>query len=90
MKKKGKNIFLRVYILCLVLFGCVTPYELKQEDNFDNRLVIEGRLTNEFNFQEIKLSRTYSLDKWTVIPVEKNANIRVIEDGTTSYEYEEK
>jgi len=90
MEKKEKNNCIMVFVCCLMFFGCTTPYELKQEENFDDRLVVEGKLTDELNFQRIKLTRTYLLNKWTSIPVEKNASVKIIEDGTTSFEYEEK
>ena len=88
--QKGYNYSIIILGLCLILIGCITPYEINEGDNFENRLVIEGKLTDALNYQEIRLSRTFSLDKWSTGLMERNANVRIIEDGATSYEYEEK
>jgi len=90
MEKKEKNNCIMVFMCCLMFFGCITPYEINEGDNFEDRLVIEGKLTDAFGYQEIRLSRTFSLDKWHQGLMEKNAHVKIIEDGTTSYEYEEK
>jgi len=79
-----------VLVCCLLFFSCTTPYELKQDEIFDDRLVVEGKLTDALNYQTVKLTRTYLLNKWTTIPTEKNAQVRIVEDGTTFFEYEEK
>ena len=44
----------------ILLFGCTEPYVL-QTSNFEEALVIEATLTNEFKKQQIKLSKTYRL-----------------------------
>ena len=86
--RKSKNKLLIIFICISTLLSCVEPYDLKQENNFDDLLVVEAVLTDEFKFQSIKLSRTYSLDNVNPV-IEKNAIVKVIEDGITIYEFEE-
>lgn len=89
MKQRFKNSFLIVYVFCFGFLSCVTPFEIAPEENIDSRLVVEGLLTDELKFQEIKLTRTYLLEKWTPVTIEKNATVRVVEDGTVFYDYVE-
>lgn len=77
------------YLTLFMLNGCIEPYEIKQEDSFDDRLVIETVLTNEIAYQTIKLSRTYSLNNVSRV-VENGAEVKVIEDDNVFYIYEEK
>jgi hypothetical protein len=86
--KKNINNLLMIFICLSVLFCCVEPYDLKQEGGFDDLLVVEAVLTDEFKFQSIKLSRTYSLDNVNPV-IEENAIVKVIEDETTIYEFQE-
>ncbi len=90
MRQKGYNFGTIILGICLILIGCITPYKINEGDNFEDRLIIEGKLTDAFGYQEIRLSRTFSLDKWSTGLMEKNAIVKIIEDGATSYEYEEK
>jgi uncharacterized protein YcfL len=77
------------YLSLFMLNGCVEPYEIKQEDSFDDRLVVETVLTNEIAYQTIKLTRTYSLNNVARV-VENGAEVKVIEDDNVFYIYEEK
>ena len=44
-----------------LLLGCTEPYLLQTSD-FEEALVVEATLTNEFKKQQIKLSKTYRLE----------------------------
>lgn len=72
-----KKIFLTPLILAVIimsLVGCTEPYAL-QTSNFEDAIVIEATITNQFKKQEIKLSRSYHLE----------ANEPVFESGATVY-----
>ena len=47
---------------CLAGISCTEPYAL-QTNTFEDALVIEATITNEFKKQEIKLSRTYRFEE---------------------------
>jgi hypothetical protein len=49
------------FLFIVFLFGCTEPYLLQTSD-FEEALVVEATLTNEFKKQQIKLSKTYRLE----------------------------
>ena len=66
------------FILLILLFGCTEPY-LLQTSNFEEALVVEATITNEFKKQQIKISKTYRLEENGPVFVE-NADV-TIEDN---------
>lgn len=75
------------WVLPLLFFGCVEPYEIKTE-TFEDFLVVEALLTNELKFQEINLSRTFPLEE--VVPIaETNASVIIIDDMDFEYSFSE-
>ncbi len=73
-----KNISLKlaVFIGIIVLFNsCVEELELDTE-NFESILIVEGIITDEVKFQEVKLSRSYRLEENGPAPV-SNAEVIV-------------
>ncbi len=71
----------------MILFGCTEPYVL-QTSNFEEALVIEATLTNEFKKQQIKLSKTYRLEENGPVFVE-NADVTVEDDLGNVYNFVE-
>jgi hypothetical protein len=65
--------------------SCTEPYAL-QTDTFDNALVIEATLTDEFKFQEIKLSRTYRLEEDGPDP-EVGAAVHITDSNGNHYSF---
>ncbi|GAA4765563.1 MULTISPECIES: DUF4249 domain-containing protein [Flavobacterium] len=53
-----KKIYFYLFILILIAQSCTEPYAL-QTENFENLIVIEASITNQFKKQEVKVSRTY-------------------------------
>ncbi|MEO8234709.1 MAG: DUF4249 domain-containing protein [Flavobacterium sp.] len=74
-----------IIILCMV--GCTEPYAL-QTNNFENAIVIEATITNEFKKQEIKLSRTYTLEE-NGPKFETGAIAYIIDNLGNKYDFEE-
>lgn len=68
-----------------IFSGCVEPYEAETE-TFEDVLVVEAMITNEIKYQEIILSRSYRFENDS-IAFEKNANVKVIENNNTTYEF---
>lgn len=69
------------------VFGCTTPYNY-QANGFEDVIVIEATITNEYKFQEIKISRTYTLEESTP-KFETEAVVYVTDDANNRYEFEE-
>ena len=46
------------------VLSCTEPFNLKSID-FEDALIIEAIITDEIKYQEIKLSRTFSLEEFT-------------------------
>lgn len=86
MKKFLFHRFLVTIVLASV-FGCTTPYNY-QANGFEDVIVIEATITNEYKFQEIKLSRTYTLDE-SAPKFETEAVVYVSDDVGNKYEFDE-
>lgn len=89
MPKKFKIFYKSIAIIIVVFFmkSCVEPYEIETQ-TFKNMLVVEAAITNEFDFQEIKLSRTVPLEE-QVIVWETNADVKIVDDAQNSYIFKE-
>ena len=79
----------RLYLLLglLLLQSCTEPYAL-QTETFESALVIEGTITDEQAFQEIKLSRTYRLEEDGPDP-ETGAIVYVTDSNGNQYNFAE-
>jgi hypothetical protein len=72
-------------LFLITLISCTEPY-LLQTSNFEEALVIEATITNEFKKQQIKLSKTYRLEENGPAFVE-NANVSVEDDLGNVYQF---
>jgi len=71
----------------LLLISCVEKYEPKTT-TFQDVLVVESTITDEYKRQEVKLSRTIPLD--SIIPdSERNAIVKVTASNSNTYNFEE-
>ena len=73
------------FLLLIMLFGCTEPY-LLQTSNFEEALVVEATITNEFKKQQIKISKTYRLEENGPVFVE-NADVTVEDDLGNVYQF---
>lgn len=85
-----KKIFL--YKILSVLFlistlGCTTPYNY-QAQGFENVIVIEAMITDQYKYQEIKVSRTYTLEEKGP-KFETEAVVYITDDAGGKYEFDE-
>ncbi|MBP4139110.1 DUF4249 domain-containing protein [Flavobacterium geliluteum] len=85
-----KKIFL--YTLLAILFlasilGCTTPYAY-QNNGFEDVVVIEATLTNEYKTQEVKISRTYSLEE-NFPQFESQAVVYITDNLGNKYEFDQ-
>ena len=83
--KITKSISLGTYILLLI--GCVTPFNGVPSD-FEEVLVVESIITQEYKKHEVFLSRSYPFGG-SFTP-EKNAVVQVNDDRGNTYTFEEK
>lgn len=80
----------KIFSLALITFllkGCVEPYEIETQA-FQNMLVVEATITNEFTFQEIKVSQTVPLEEQVRLG-ESNASVKIVDDAQNVYLFEE-
>lgn len=85
-----KNLYLKTVILSTLLIciaSCTEPYAL-QTNTFEDAIVVEATITNEFKKQEIKLSRTYRLED-NRPDFEAGATVYVKDDLGNQYNFEE-
>lgn len=86
MKNKIAYIFYLVSTSFLVN-SCVEPFDF-ETISFDDALVIEATITNEFKRHEISLTRTFQFEA-NAPSGESNANVEVIDDLQNSYTFDE-
>lgn len=69
------------------MLSCVEPIDLKSID-FEDVLIVEAIVTDEVKYQEIKISRTFSLDEF--LPYEEsNADVIISDNFQNVYEFQE-
>ncbi|MEN2399751.1 DUF4249 domain-containing protein [Flavobacterium sp. MC2016-06] len=81
-----------LYRLLAVLFltstiGCTNPYNYEAK-GFEDVIVIQAMITNQYKLQEIKLSRTYTLEENTPT-FETKATVYITDDAGNKYEFKE-
>lgn len=81
---KLKHIFVLIFI---TIVSCTEPYVLETE-NFEDLLVVEATITNEFKKQIIKLSRTIPLEEDTP-RIEQGANVSITTNTGLVYTFSE-
>ncbi len=73
----------------IILFtnSCVEEFDIKTL-SFNNVLVIEATITNEFKHQKISLSKTFKLEEDGPLP-ESNASVKITDDLNNTYLFSE-
>ena len=84
MEKKSAPYIILILALITVM-GCKDPLPLDTFD-YEDLLVVEATITNEVKQQEIKLTRTTTLDT-SDIRIENNADVYIIENGSIRYDF---
>ena len=76
------------YIWVFVFFaGCVEPFEASTEV-FEDVLAIDALLTDELRLQKVLLTRAFRFEQ-DVPTAERNATVKIMEDATTEFGFEE-
>jgi hypothetical protein len=84
-----KNKAIAVLLLFfLALASCTEPYAL-QTNSYEEAIVIEATITNEFKNQEIKISRTFRFEE-NGPTFESGATVYLTDDLGMQYDFEEK
>lgn len=73
-------------VLCLPFFGCVEEFEIEPE-TFEPALIVEASLTNIVKQHEVHLSNARPLG--AAASEETEATVSILEDGTTTYNFNE-
>lgn len=85
-----KKIFLyNLFAIALLasIFSCTTPYNYPNND-FEDVIIVEATLTNEYKNHEVKISRTYSLEE-NFPQFESQAVVNVTDDLGNKYDFAE-
>ena len=77
-----KNIFYLFIFSVLLLSSCTEEIVFELNSGENNRLVVEGGITDEFKIHEIRLSRTMSYYTDQTVPAELGAKISVSSKDT--------
>lgn len=86
--KKRQVVSILAWSLLLFTWGCVDPFPIPTDEDFDNVLIVEGTLTNIESTQEISLTRTAPLGTAEVVG-EQNANVTVRLGNGSSFAFQE-
>jgi hypothetical protein len=70
------------------ILGCTNPYNYENK-GFEDVIIIQAMITNEYKLQEIKLSRTYALEE-NAPKFETKATVYVTDDAGNKYDFNEK
>lgn len=72
------------YCFCLLLFflSCEEEIQLELNDPENQRIVVEGRITNETRPQQIRITRTISYFQNELAPAVTDAEVFIVEAGT--------
>ncbi|AUC14621.1 hypothetical protein BTO06_05475 [Tenacibaculum sp. SZ-18] len=77
-----------IFILSSILISsCIEPVEFSAIE-INSNLVVNARITNEFKFHTIELSRTIPVDSSNVSP-ERNATVSILDESGQIYSFEE-
>jgi len=74
-----------LFAIFFIAVGCTEPYAL-QTNTFEDAIVIEATITNEFKKQEIKISRTYRFEE-NGPKIEEGAIVYIIDDIGNQYNF---
>ena len=72
-------------IISLIVSSCVEQIDIQIED-FENAIVVEALITNEFKHQQIKLSNAYSFKDEHPTAV-TNAKVNIIDNQQNTYDF---
>jgi hypothetical protein len=85
MKLLKSNLLKLTFLL--IVFSCVEEINI-ESTTFENYLVIEATITNEFKKHTIKLSKTFALDSTGINP-ETSALVKITDNQNTIYNFSE-
>lgn len=86
MKDTNYRLFFLIFTITF-LYNCIEPIAFDL-DTFEDILVVEGTITDELKFQNIRLSRTFEFDALSPNS-EDNAEVKIIDSDGTIYNFEE-
>lgn len=86
MKTKLLNIIIPLLLISLFISSCTEQYAL-QTSTFEDALVVEATITNEFKKQEIKITRTYRLEEEKTT-IESGAIVTVTDNDNNKYAFD--
>lgn len=84
---KSPQYIIYIILLNLLISSCVEPITIETE-TFDDLIVIEALITNEFKHHQISLTKTYGLDQ-NVAQALRNASVRIVDSEQNTYTFTE-
>lgn len=88
MKTIYQNKIYFILLLSLIISSCTESFNL-QSDTYEEALVVEATITNEFKKQEIKLTKTSRLED-EGLKIETGANVTVFDNKGNTFLFKEK
>lgn len=69
-------------------YNCTEPIDIDDKLNFEDAIVIEATITNEFKFQKIFISRTFNFEDEGP-SAETNASVQIVDGSNNIYSFTE-
>ncbi|QCX39481.1 DUF4249 domain-containing protein [Aureibaculum algae] len=85
-KNRPHRIFWSLVVV-LLTNSCIEPFEIKTQ-SFENAIVVEALITNEYKTQQIKLSNSFSFED-EVVPPETDASVYISDDNGNRIDFTE-
>lgn len=80
-----KNYIILLIATITLTLSCVEQIDIETK-TFESVIVIEATITNEFKYQEIKLTRTFRFED-DGPTVESNADVKIVDDSQNIYNF---
>ncbi len=76
-----------VILFCNIFIGCTEPYIL-ETNTYEEALIVQATITNEYKKQEITLSKSSQLEN-TETQIESGATVYIIDNTGNKYDFQE-
>lgn len=83
--RKINYTYIIIVLIIGLFFNCKEPFDIESID-FINAFVVESTITNELKFQQVKITKTYTLDSQEP-EYENNASVWIEDNFGSSYSF---
>ena len=71
------------FLVLLLLFGCIKPYNPQIESKAENKYVVSGRVTDAEGWQEVEVSLSTPIESGVYLPVSA-CTVNILDEALSS------